>query len=108
MTDATHSPIGWVRKHTDEDLATGGKKGHRDHGSDTLVLTTVGRSSGLQRRTALIYGRDGADHLVVGSYGGKPEHPQWYRNLLVEPRVEVQVNDEVFVARARTADEAER
>jgi deazaflavin-dependent oxidoreductase (nitroreductase family) len=48
--------------------------------------------------------------VVVASKGGAPEDPGWYRNLNKHPGVEVQVLDETFPARARTAhgDERER
>jgi deazaflavin-dependent oxidoreductase (nitroreductase family) len=102
------SPTTWVREHIDSYVATGGREGHLWHGVPTLLLTTTGRKSGERRRTALIYGRDGDDYVVVASYGGSPKHPAWYLNLEADPVVEVQVGDEVFTARARTADPQER
>jgi deazaflavin-dependent oxidoreductase (nitroreductase family) len=45
---------------------------------------------------------------VVASKGGAPQHPGWYRNLLANPEVDVQVGIEKFKARARTATGAER
>jgi proline iminopeptidase len=46
--------------------------------------------------------------VIVASKGGAPENPGWYRNLVKTPEVELQVKDEVFRARARTAEGAER
>jgi deazaflavin-dependent oxidoreductase (nitroreductase family) len=97
------SPTGWVNQHIRNYVDSDGKKGHRWSGVDTLLLTTRGRKTGKLRRTALIYGRDGDRYLVVASYGGRPEHPMWYRNLVADPEVEVQVGAERFRARARTA-----
>ena len=51
----------------------------------TLLLTTRGRRSGRLRRTPLIYGRDGDRYVVVASYGGSPQHPDWYFNLADDP-----------------------
>jgi deazaflavin-dependent oxidoreductase (nitroreductase family) len=65
-----------------------------------LLLTTVGRKTGLGRRTALIYGTDGDDYIIVASKGGHPSHPLWFENLVVEPIVDVQVGSDVFSARA--------
>jgi proline iminopeptidase len=45
---------------------------------------------------------------VVASKGGAPKHPGWYRNLVKQPQVEVQMLDEVFPAHARTATGEER
>jgi deazaflavin-dependent oxidoreductase (nitroreductase family) len=101
-------PPGWQRDHVDSYVATGGRDGHIWRGVPTLLLTTVGRRSGKARRTPLIYGRDGDRYLVVASKGGMPEHPAWYENLATDPRVRVQVSDEVFDARARTATAEEK
>ena len=74
----------------------------------TLLLTTRGRRSGRPRRTPLIYGRDGDDYVVVASAGGGPTAPAWYLNLSADPRVRVQVKDDVFDAVARTASAEEK
>jgi deazaflavin-dependent oxidoreductase (nitroreductase family) len=81
---------------------TGGAQGHIWNGATCLVLTTR-RRSGTPRDSALIYGRDGANLLIIASKGGAPEHPWWYRDLVANPSVEVQVQAERFPARARTA-----
>jgi deazaflavin-dependent oxidoreductase (nitroreductase family) len=88
---------------------TGGEIGHIwKEGSTILLLTTVGRTSGEKRTTPLIYAQDGDRYVIVASQGGAPEHPGWYRNLVKNPEVEVQVLGEVFAARARTAEGEER
>jgi proline iminopeptidase len=46
--------------------------------------------------------------VIVASKGGAPDDPGWYRNLVKDPEVEVQVNGDVFAARARTASGDER
>jgi len=88
---------------------TGGEVGHIwKEGSTVLLLTTTGRKSGKPRTTPLIYARDGDRYVIIASQGGAPEHPGWYRNLSKEPEVELQVEDEVFPAHARTAEGDER
>ena len=109
MTEVTDSPVPWVAEHTRRYLDTGGDDGHEWRpGVPTLLLTTTGRKSGVKRRTALIYGRDTADYVVVASKGGSPGHPAWYLNLEANPDVELQVFDKVVPATARTAAGAER
>ncbi|MEV6372477.1 nitroreductase family deazaflavin-dependent oxidoreductase [Micromonospora sp. WP24] len=104
-----NSPTSWVASHIQRYLETDGVDGHEWRpGVFTLLLTTRGRHSGKLRRTALIYGRDGENYLIVASQGGAPQHPAWYLNLLSEPQVEVQVGAERFTARARTATAEER
>jgi deazaflavin-dependent oxidoreductase (nitroreductase family) len=102
------SPTDWVAKHINNYVESGGAKGHKWSGDNTLLLTTRGRKSGKLRRTALIYGQDGDRYVVVASNGGAANDPLWYLNLLQEPRVEVQVGSEVFKARARPATEEEK
>lgn len=103
------SPVGWVNRHIRRYVGSGGEKGHEWRpGVPTLLLTTRGRRSGLLRRTALIYGRDGDSYVVVASSGGGPDNPAWYLNLEADPQVHVQVGADEFDARARTATGAER
>lgn len=102
------SPKGWVKSHIDDYVATDGQKGHRWRGWPALLLTTRGRKSGQLRRTALIYGRDGANYLLVASNGGAQKHPLWYLNLTAYPEVELQVGAEKLTGRARTATAHEK
>lgn len=46
--------------------------------------------------------------LVVGSAAGAPRHPDWYRNVLAHPEVEVELGAETFSAVAIPAEGAER
>ena len=95
--------------HVEKYRETGGKVGHIwKEGSTVLLLTTKGRKTGNPTTTPLIYARDGDNYVIVASKGGAPEHPGWYRNLAKTPEVEVQVEDDVFAARARTAEGTER
>jgi deazaflavin-dependent oxidoreductase (nitroreductase family) len=87
---------------------TDGEVGYIWNGATTLLLTTTGRKSGEPRTTPLIFARDGDDCIVVASRGGAPMHPQWYRNLEADPKVEVQIKGERFAARAHTAEGQER
>jgi deazaflavin-dependent oxidoreductase (nitroreductase family) len=110
-SDVVDSPTGWVRRHIDEYVATDGARGHLWQGYPTLLLTTTGRRSGRRRRTALIYGRSGSGPsapYVVASYGGRPDHPLWLRNLEVQPDAEIQVRSDVTPVRARVAAGDER
>ena len=82
---------------------TNGEIGYLWNGVPSLLLTTRGRTSGEPRTSALIFGRDGDDYLVVASMGGAPKHPLWYRNLLAEPGAEIQVRGEHIAVEGRTA-----
>jgi proline iminopeptidase len=44
----------------------------------------------------------------VASKGGAPDHPGWYKNILANPEVELQVGTRTVKAKARTVSGAER
>ena len=102
------SQTGWVAEHVRNYAETDGKKGHLYHGTPTLLLTSRGRKSGVLRRTALIYGRDGDSYVLVASNGGAPRRPAWYLSLVEHPDIEVQLGPDRFSARARPATAEER
>ena len=96
------------QEHVKRYVETDGAEGHDWQGTSTLILTTTGHKSGEPRSTPLIYGRDGDAFLVVGSKGGAPADPAWYRNLVAHPDVTVQVYGDRFAARARPATAEEK
>lgn len=108
VAPASDSPVSWVADHIRRYVDSGGRRGHRWSGVNTLLLTTRGRNTGRRRRTALIYRCDGGRYVVVASNGGKDLHPQWYLNLRRDPHVELQVAAERFLAYARVVEGDER
>jgi deazaflavin-dependent oxidoreductase (nitroreductase family) len=76
-------------------------------GCETVLLTTVGRRSGLERTVALFAFRDGGSWVVVASRGGSRRIPDWYRNLVANPSVRVRHRETEVIARARDAADAE-
>lgn len=98
----------WIQNHLDTYLRSGGKEGHIWNGVPCLLLTTAGKDSGKPRQLPLIYGEDNGKYIVVASKGGAPDHPAWYKNLVADNNVEVQVGTEKFAAKARTAEDEER
>jgi len=85
------------RKLIGEFRADGGKSlAHRP----LLLLTTVGRRSGEKRTSPVMYVPDDDRLLVIASNAGSPADPLWYRNLLAEPSVTVEVPGRTYPARA--------
>ena len=110
-----HQLPDWITEHLDEyarepekahgwDASAFG--GHQD--TPTLLLTTRGRKSGRLLTMPLIYGKAGADYVIVGSKGGAPTNPAWVFNLEADPQVGVQVARDHFDAVARIASGDER
>jgi deazaflavin-dependent oxidoreductase (nitroreductase family) len=95
-------------EHVARYVATDGADGYLVDKWPTLLLTTTGRSSGEPRIAPLIFGRDGRNFVVVGSFGGSQSHPAWYLNLDADPHVSVQVKAARFTAMCRLSGGAER
>ena len=97
------------QEHIEQYEATGGAEGYVwREGTTILILSTTGRRTGQTRKNALIFRPYGDAYLVVASKGGNDEAPEWYRNLQENPDVQVQIKDETFAARARTATADEK
>ena len=79
-------------------------------GMPVLLLTTTGRESGKPRTATLTYFRDGADLVVIGSFGGSDLPPAWWLNLQPDPRASVLIGRTTskVTARAATAEEHDR
>jgi len=119
MSDARLAPNlpDWMLEHARRYLSSGGTDGHLYRISlqgrpemevPSLMLTTTGHRSGERFVLPLFYGRAGDGYFVVASKGGAPQHPAWYRNILADPEVEIQVGTARMRARARTATGEER
>ena len=107
----SEQPFLFGEEHVKRYRETDGEEGHIwREGSTVLLLTTVGRKSGRETTTPLIYGLDGDNPVIVASKGGAPDHPGWYKNLSKNPAAHVQIKADKFPARARVAggDERER
>ncbi|RRR71590.1 MAG: nitroreductase family deazaflavin-dependent oxidoreductase [Candidatus Viridilinea halotolerans] len=75
----------------------------------TLLLVTVGRKSGKERITPLIYLRDGEKLLVGSSNVGLEQSAAWPLNIAANPAVRVQIGKSVrpYLARAGTSEEVD-
>lgn len=88
---------------------TGGRIGHEFMGMKALELHVIGRKSGQRRSvmlTAPIY-EPGRRVVLVASKGGDDRHPEWYKNLVATPKVELTIDDETstWIANTASADE---
>ncbi len=86
------------------------RKGGRAMGMNVLVLTTLGRKSGVRRETPVGWfpGPDGS-WLDVASAAGAAGNPAWYYNLAAHPeRVRVEIGSRSTAAVAEQLAGAER
>jgi deazaflavin-dependent oxidoreductase (nitroreductase family) len=94
---------------------TGGRLGRKwrvgsalRHGVPICLVTTTGRKTGQRRTVPLLHMADGDNVVLVASQGGLPSDPQWYRNITVDPHVDVEFRGTMRAMHARTATPAER
>jgi deazaflavin-dependent oxidoreductase (nitroreductase family) len=73
-----------------------------------LLLTHTGAKTGTRRTNPLAYFRDGDRYVVVASKGGAPTNPDWYHNLLANPRATIEVGAEELGVTAEPARPEER
>ncbi|MGA0353879.1 MAG: nitroreductase family deazaflavin-dependent oxidoreductase [Ilumatobacteraceae bacterium] len=104
------STIPWVAEQVAEYEASGGTRANtlRDTGIPVFLVTMRGRRSGLVRKIALMRVEHDGEYALVASRGGAPDHPDWYANLLADPRVEIQDGPTPFDAVVREVTGAER
>jgi deazaflavin-dependent oxidoreductase (nitroreductase family) len=88
---------------------TGGRFPRTILGMQPVELHTIGRKSGQPRSTMLTAPICERDRVVlVASKGGHQDHPDWYKNLVATPGVEIVVDGDLRKMRARTASPEEK
>lgn len=87
---------------------SGGRLSGKMDGAPVLLLHHKGARSGQERVAPLLYLDDGADLVIVASYGGAPKNPAWLHNLRAHPDTTVEVGRETRAVTAREATDAER
>jgi deazaflavin-dependent oxidoreductase (nitroreductase family) len=98
----------WNSQIIAEFRANGGKVGGPFEGGTLLLLHTVGARSGQPRVNPVMYQDIGDGVAVFATKGGAPTHPDWYFNLLANPRVSAEIGTETVPLVARVAEGAER
>ena len=100
----------WNTQIIDEFRANGGKVGGQFEGAPLLLLHTTGAKSGQARVNPMMYQADGDNYAVFASKAGAPTNPDWYHNLLANPRASVEVGDSTVnvIAKVAEGDDRER
>ncbi|HEY2444008.1 MAG TPA: nitroreductase family deazaflavin-dependent oxidoreductase, partial [Streptosporangiaceae bacterium] len=88
---------------------TGGRVLSSAFGMPAVELHTVGRKSGQPRTTMLTAPVIDGDRVVlVASKGGDDRDPDWYRNLIAQPEIELTMAGQRRPMRARQATAEEK
>lgn len=102
------SPSDRVRDQVDRYEATGGAEGGELDGLPVIILTTTGARSGKIRKNPVMRVEQDGVYAAIASYAGKPEDPQWYRNLLAHPYATIQDGPQPRRVRAREVFDEEK
>lgn len=92
----------------DEFRATGGKAGGVFEGKPLVLVHHIGAKSGTERIAPLVPLLDDGRIYIFASKGGADTNPDWYRNLVANPGITVELGTETFPATARPLEGVER
>ena len=98
----------WNKKVIEEFRANEGVVGGMFQGMSILLLHTKGAKTGQPRVNPVAYQKVGDDVAVFASKGGAPTNPDWYHNLLADPKLTVELGTDTFAVVARVAEGDER
>ena len=99
----------WNTAIIEEFRANGGKVGGQFKGAPLLILHTRGAKSGKTHVNPVMYQDLGNRRVAVfASKGGAPTNPDWYHNLLTNPRATVELGTETFDVTATVARDGDR
>jgi deazaflavin-dependent oxidoreductase (nitroreductase family) len=86
--------MSWNERIIKEFRENGGKVGGMFEGAPMVLLTTEGRKTVKPHTTPTIYYEDGARYLVFASNLGRPENPDWYKNIVANSQVTMEIGTE--------------
>ena len=98
----------WNRKVIEEFRANDGNVGGQFEGAPVLLLHTTGAKSGQERVNPMMYLDLDGRRFVFASKAGADTNPDWYHNLVANPRVTAEVGTETFAADAAPLAREER
>ena len=71
-------------------------------------LIALGRKSGEERQTTLVYFTRGDEVILIASSFGREKNPAWYYNAIANPDVDLLVKGERLPYRVRETEDEER
>lgn len=99
--------LDWNRKVIEEFRANDGQVGGQFQGAPILLLHTTGAKSGNERVSPVMYLDLDGRRFVFASKGGADTNPDWYHNLVANPRVTVEAGTKSYTADASPVSGAE-
>lgn len=90
--------------------SSNGKPGGYFKDAPILLLHSIGAKSGLERTQPLMFLKEEAQGpwFVFASYGGGPNDPAWFRNVVANPELDISVGDGTSIERTGPGPRARR
>ena len=88
----------WNQSVIEDFRANEGRVGGPFEGAPMVLIHHVGRKSGKEYVSPLVYlpDGDGDSIYIFASKGGAPEHPEWYNNLVAAGQATVEVGTSTY------------
>jgi deazaflavin-dependent oxidoreductase (nitroreductase family) len=102
------APNDFNQKIIDEFRSNSGVVGGPFEGAPLLLLHSVGRKSGEERVTPVVYLKVDSGWAVFASKAGAPTNPDWYHNLKDHPDATIEVGSDTIAVWSRQAEGEER
>jgi len=104
MTDVND----WNTQIIQEFRENNGNVGGNFEGAPMVLLNTTGAKTGKSRTNPLVALVDDDRVFIFASKAGAPTNPDWYHNIVANPRVTVERGTERYEADATVVEAAER
>ncbi|WP_426572616.1 nitroreductase family deazaflavin-dependent oxidoreductase [Aquihabitans sp. McL0605] len=87
---------------------SGGNPGPPFEGAPLLILHSTGAKSGKVRLAPIVYRKVGDSWAVFASKAGAPNNPDWFHNLVANPKASIEVGADTIDVVARVLGDEER
>jgi deazaflavin-dependent oxidoreductase (nitroreductase family) len=78
----------------------GGKPGGYFEGAPVLLLHSIGAKSGAERTQPVMFLQEQNNKwFIFASFGGGPNNPAWYHNIVAHPDLDISVGDGKTISR---------
>jgi len=98
----------WNTKVIEEFRSNSGRVSGQFEGAPMVLLHTTGAKSGVERINPMMYLEESGRIFVFASKAGADTNPDWYRNLVANPSVTMELGAETFTATATPVTGVER
>lgn len=98
----------WNDKIIAEFRANEGRVGGPFEGAPLLLLHSTGARSGRERVSPMMYRSVPGGYAVFASKAGADTNPDWYHNLIADPKASIEVGTDTIDVTARVTSGTER